>query len=91
MTEAAHSILNIFFAFRAKQLQRTARENTMRQMTALPSHLIADVDPYALNNTREGGTQPSATQQTSARWAMQTLHEMRFTPGSSAASYHRHV
>ncbi|SCW56580.1 hypothetical protein SAMN02927900_02721 [Rhizobium mongolense subsp. loessense] len=91
MTEAAHSILDIFFAFRARQLQRTTWENTMRQMTALPSHLIADVDPYALNNTREGVTHPSASQQSSARLAIQTLHEMRFTPGSSAASYHRKV
>lgn len=90
MTEAAHSILDIFFAFRARQMQRNAWENTMRQMTALPSHLIADVDPYALNNTREGGTQP-APHSSSARLAIQTLHEMRFTPGAPAASYHRNV
>ncbi|WP_155774433.1 hypothetical protein [Rhizobium etli] len=89
MTETAHSILDIFFTFRARQLQRTAWENTMRQMTALPSHLIADVAPHAPDNSREWFTHPSASPRSSARKALQTLHEMRFTPGLSAADPQR--
>ncbi len=48
MTGTAHDILDIFLALRTKQLQRYAWENTMRQMAALPKHLMADVDPYAV-------------------------------------------
>ncbi|NLS04932.1 hypothetical protein HGP14_16430 [Rhizobium sp. P32RR-XVIII] len=47
MTGTAHEILDIFLAFRTKQIQRAAWQNTMRQMAALPQHLVADVDPYA--------------------------------------------
>ncbi|TCU12963.1 hypothetical protein [Rhizobium sullae] len=65
MTGTAYSILDTFFAFRARQLQRTAWENTIRQMSTLP-------------NIRELSTRHSVSQQSSAL-AMQ--HEMRFTPG----------
>ncbi|WP_143534249.1 hypothetical protein [Rhizobium sullae] len=78
MTGTAYSILDTFFAFRARQLQRTAWENTRRQMSTLPSHLIADVAPYPGNNIRESSTRHFVSQQSSAL-AMQ--HEMRFTPG----------
>jgi hypothetical protein len=47
MTDTVHSAIDAFFAFRSRQIQRAAWDNTMRQMTALPHHLIADVDPYA--------------------------------------------
>lgn len=47
MTDAVHSVIDAFFAFRSRQLQRAAWDNTIRQMTALPEHLILDVDPYA--------------------------------------------
>lgn len=46
MTDTVHSAIDAFFAFRSRQIQRAAWDNTMRQMTALPHHLIADVDPY---------------------------------------------
>lgn len=46
MTGTTHEILDIFLAFRTKQIQRAAWQNTMRQMAALPQHLVADVDPY---------------------------------------------
>ena len=47
MTGIAHDIVDIFLAVRTKQLQRSAWQNTMRQMAALPEHLMADVDPHA--------------------------------------------
>lgn len=47
MTDTVHSVIDAFFAFRSRQIQRSAWDNTMRQMTALPEHLIIDVDPHA--------------------------------------------
>ena len=47
MTDAVHSAIDAFFAFRSRQIQRSAWENTMRQMSVLPHHLIADVDVHA--------------------------------------------
>lgn len=47
MNDVVHSAIDAFVAFRSRQMQRSAWDNTMRQMTALPGHLIADVDPYA--------------------------------------------
>lgn len=47
MTDTVQTAIDAFFALRSRQIQRTAWNNTIRQMTALPPHLIADVDPYA--------------------------------------------
>lgn len=58
MTDTVHSAIDAFFAFRSRQIQRAAWDNTMRQMTALPHHLIADVDPYAWR-TRISAIHPS--------------------------------
>ncbi|QRM45158.1 hypothetical protein [Rhizobium sp. BG4] len=50
MTDTVQTAIDAFFALRSRQIQRTAWNNTMRQMTALPHHLIADVDPYCTEN-----------------------------------------
>lgn len=50
MTDTVQTAIDAFFALRSRQIQRTAWSNTMRQMTALPHHLIADVDPYCTEN-----------------------------------------
>jgi hypothetical protein len=47
MTDTVHSVIDAFLAFRSRQIQRAAWDNSIRQMSALPAHLIIDVDPYA--------------------------------------------
>jgi hypothetical protein len=47
MSDTVQTAIDAFFAFRSRQIQRSAWENTMRQMNTLPHHLIADVDPHA--------------------------------------------
>jgi hypothetical protein len=59
MTQTAQTILEAFFAFRSRQVQRATWNKTLRQMTHLPDHLIDDVDPHAKANVERNLTRPS--------------------------------
>lgn len=46
--ETFRDIFRTFLVYRAREIQRTARRRTVREMTRLPEHLLDDVNARGL-------------------------------------------